>query len=114
MLKVRQSVINRAMKVKDITLYICLDEENSNWVSWDTLGTEEELGEFTFILEPTPSIGDDVLITPTFGNIVGDDKEEGCYEIWKIIHITYPCIGTNEGSMVMKFISSTCYIPGDY
>lgn len=112
MLKIKKRIINKAMQVKDITLYVCLDEGNLNWVSWDILGTEDEVGEFSFILKPAPSIGDDVIITSTFGSLIGE--EEGCYEIWKIIQIIFPCKGKMEGVMVMKFITNTCYIPGDY
>ena len=101
--------INKAMEVEGISLYICLDQTLGCYAKWTELDTMNKFGEFEYVLNPRPSVGDDVLLR---SQATGFKDDEG-YEIWKIIKILDRCLGINSGRFLLKYITTTCYIPGE-
>lgn len=111
MLNISKSDIIRALKMEDITLYICIYDNEENYVSWSLI-EDQELGVFKYKLFPPPTWGDDILLESKSG--LASAGETDCYEIWKVIRIIVPCVGELEGEMVLKYMNSICYIPGEH
>ncbi len=113
--KITPEEIKEAVSKKLTCLYVSIEKQPEYFVEMieinqgmsKLLDPEIIIGLFEYDLNTYYVIvGEDVLLN-------SKDNNEGCYDIWKIIKIVENRKPQESGKMVMKYMSSTCFLPED-
>ena len=104
--------IKTALKRKTSTLYVCVKKQKNHFVK--LIETAHGMSSY---LDPDTKVGVFAYNLSEYIVVIGEDiqikNKSGYYEIWKVVKVLKKQEEGEVGELLLVYLSSTSYIPGD-